>query len=267
MLYPTSASPALLAAAFASPGPEYRGAPFWSWNCKLDQARLLRQAAWLAEMGLGGWHIHARTGLDTPYLGRDFLDCVRACVDYGRDHGGLRTWLYDEDRWPSGAAGGLLVGPLFFRTWDDVENDCFQLRTDATGIMGEAALKVPLFGFLTVVPMVGLGGLSQSFAIRERTGKLSLDSLLGAPGRTASVSPGMKLAGLAALELDLAVRTVSGRYGVALRGGYLYSPVGLTWRLSNGAEVTGTPKAHLGGPFFSVGLLILPEPQVTEVSR
>jgi hypothetical protein len=164
-------------------------------------------------------------------------------------------------------AGGLLVGPLFFRTWDDVENDFFQLRTDATGIMGEVALKVPLLGFLTVVPMVGLGGLSQSFAIRERTGKLSLDSLLGAPGRTASISPGMKLAGLAALELDLAVRTVSGRYGIALRGGYLYSPVGLTWRLSNGAEVTGTPKAHLGGPFFSVGLLILPEPQVTEVSR
>ncbi|MBM3323663.1 hypothetical protein FJY69_09345 [candidate division WOR-3 bacterium] len=160
-------------------------------------------------------------------------------------------------------AGGLLVGPLFFRTWDDIENDSFQVRTDATGILGEVGLKVPLGSMLTIVPMVGLGGLSQSFSLRERTNQVSLDTLLSSPGRTAGLSPGMKLAGLAALELDLAVRTVSGRYGVALRGGYLYSPMSLSWKLNNGAEVTGTPVTHLGGPFFSVGLLILPEPQVT----
>jgi len=93
-LYPSSASPTLSAAAFAKPGPEYRGAPFWSWNCKLDRAKLLRQTGWLAEMGLGGWHIHARTGLDTPYMGPEFLDHVKACVEDGRARGGLRTWLY-----------------------------------------------------------------------------------------------------------------------------------------------------------------------------
>ncbi len=163
-------------------------------------------------------------------------------------------------------AGGLLVGPLFFRTWDDVENESFQVRTDATGILGEVGLKVPLGSMLTIVPMVGLGGLSQSFSLRERTGRLSLDSLLSSPGQTAGLSPGMKLAGLAGLELDLAVRAVSGRYGVALRGGYLYSPMGLTWKLNNGAEVTDVPVTHLGGPFFSVGILILPEPQVTGAS-
>ncbi len=161
--------------------------------------------------------------------------------------------------------GGLLVGPLFFRTWDDVENDSFQVRSDATGILGEVGLKVPLGSMLTIVPMVGLGGLSQSFSLRERTDKVSLDTLLSSPGLSATISPGMKLAGLAALELDLSVRTVSGRYGVALRGGYLYSPMSLSWKLNNGAEVTGVPATHLGGVFFSVGLLILPEPQVTGV--
>jgi hypothetical protein len=114
-LYPSSSSPALQAAVFARPGPEYRGAPFWSWNCKLDRDRLLRQTGWLAEMGLGGWHIHARTGLDTPYLGEEFMGHVQACVEDGRQRGGLRTWLYDEDRWPSGAAGGLVTADPTFR--------------------------------------------------------------------------------------------------------------------------------------------------------
>jgi hypothetical protein len=114
-LYPTSSTPVLQAATFAKPGPEYRGAPFWSWNCKLDRDRLLRQTGWLAEMGLGGWHIHARTGLDTPYLGSEFMDHVKACVEDGRARGGLRTWLYDEDRWPSGAAGGLVTADPAFR--------------------------------------------------------------------------------------------------------------------------------------------------------
>ncbi|TFG88927.1 MAG: hypothetical protein E4H18_01215, partial [Hyphomicrobiales bacterium] len=114
-LYPRSVSPTLSAAVFAKPGPEYRGAPFWSWNCKLDRAKLLRQTGWLAEMGLGGWHIHARTGLDTPYLGTEFMDHVKACVEDGRARGGLRTWLYDEDRWPSGAAGGIVTADPRFR--------------------------------------------------------------------------------------------------------------------------------------------------------
>ena len=29
---------------FRSPGPEFRGAPFWAWNAKLDKEELIRQA-------------------------------------------------------------------------------------------------------------------------------------------------------------------------------------------------------------------------------
>ena len=78
--------------------------------------------------------------------------------------------------------GSFLVGPLFFKTWDDVQNDAFRLRTDATGIFGEVGLKIAPFRFLTIVPMVAVGGLSQSFSIREKTGTMPLNSLLGSPG-------------------------------------------------------------------------------------
>jgi len=157
--------------------------------------------------------------------------------------------------------GSFLVGPLFFKTWDDVENDAFKLRTDATGIFGEAGLRIAPVSFLTIVPMVAVGGLSQSFSIREMTGEMTLDSLLGYPGRSVSLTSGLKLAGLGALELGLSANTGAGRVGLALRGGYLYAPFDPNWHLSNGTRVTGAPGDKLGGLFFSVGLLLMPAAQ------
>jgi hypothetical protein len=159
--------------------------------------------------------------------------------------------------------GSFLIGPLFFRTLDDVENDSLQLRTDATGIFGELGVKLAPAKFLTIVPLLGLGGLSQSFSLREKTGSIGFDTLFGSAPENLSLSPGMKLAGMGALELGLIATTKAGRFGIALRGGYLYSPFNPTWHLSNGAEVSDAPDAHLGGPFFSVGLLLMPEAQTT----
>ena len=53
---------------FQNPTSEYRGAPFWAWNNKLDRDQLLRQIEYFKEMGMGGFHIHCRAGLDTPYM-------------------------------------------------------------------------------------------------------------------------------------------------------------------------------------------------------
>jgi hypothetical protein len=93
---------------FLNPSAEYRGAPLWCWNTKLQRERLLRQIEQLVEMGMGGFHIHSRVGLDTPYMGSEFMDHVKASVEFAKDKG-LLACLYDDDRWPSGAAGGLVV--------------------------------------------------------------------------------------------------------------------------------------------------------------
>jgi hypothetical protein len=113
-LYAASRSATPDRALFASPGAAYRGTPFWSWNGALERGRLLGQLDQLQAMGMGGAHIHARTGLTTPYLSDEFMGHVRACVDHQRAHGQL-TWLYDEDRWPSGFAGGLVTRDPAFR--------------------------------------------------------------------------------------------------------------------------------------------------------
>jgi hypothetical protein len=52
--------------------------------------------------------MHVRVGLDTEYMGSEFMDMVRACVDYAEKREMLAC-LYDEDRWPSGCAGGKVT--------------------------------------------------------------------------------------------------------------------------------------------------------------
>mgnify|MGYP005757477405 FL=1 len=84
----------------------YRGKPFWAWNGELDIVELKRQIDVMKDMGFGGFFMHSRTGLNTEYLGEHWFACVRACAEYAYSLG-MEAWLYDEDRWPSGTAGGL----------------------------------------------------------------------------------------------------------------------------------------------------------------
>ena len=93
---------------FEKPTSEYRAAPFWAWNCRLEHDELLRQIDIFREMGFGGFHMHVRTGLATPYLGDEFMDLVRDCVLHARENNML-AWLYDEDRYASGPAGGIVT--------------------------------------------------------------------------------------------------------------------------------------------------------------
>ncbi len=93
---------------FKNPGSIYRGAPFWAWNGKLEEEELRRQVRIMKEMGLGGYFMHSRVGLDTSYLSEEWFECINSCADEGEKISML-AYLYDEDRWPSGAAGGLVT--------------------------------------------------------------------------------------------------------------------------------------------------------------
>ncbi|MDR0405767.1 MAG: hypothetical protein LBH54_03110, partial [Clostridiales bacterium] len=108
MLYPKNSAKTLDKGLFENPTCEYRGTPFWSWNCKLDKRLLTTQIEYLKEMGLGGFHMHSRTGMATDYLSDEFMDMVKMCVEKA-ERENMLAWLYDEDRWPSGAAGGLVT--------------------------------------------------------------------------------------------------------------------------------------------------------------
>lgn len=114
MLYKKNIEKVLSDELFRNPTSEYRGTPFWSWNCKMTPELLTKQIEYLKEMGFGGFHMHSRSGMDNPYMSEEFLSLIRACVDKAKKENML-AWLYDEDRWPSGAAGGLVTANPRYR--------------------------------------------------------------------------------------------------------------------------------------------------------
>ena len=98
-----------------NPPKEYRSAPFWGWNDRLQKENLGEQIEGFKKAGMGGFFIHSREGLETEYLSTEWMEDVKFCVDKAREND-LELWIYDEDKWPSGAAGGMVsrVNPAEF---------------------------------------------------------------------------------------------------------------------------------------------------------
>ena len=88
--------------------PVHGSIPFWSWNDRLCEADLRRQIRDMHELGMRGFFMHARGGLETEYMSKEWFDAVRACVDEAKKLG-MEAWAYDENGWPSGFAGGELL--------------------------------------------------------------------------------------------------------------------------------------------------------------
>ncbi len=136
-----------LHSTFASPGAEWRGKPFWSWNGELRQEELVRQVEVMKQMGLGGYFMHSRAGLITEYLGDEWFDLINAVADAGESMG-MEAWLYDEDRWPSGSAGGKVTVDEQYRmkslyvfesapdlaTWDDQSFALYVAKVDGINL-------------------------------------------------------------------------------------------------------------------------------------
>ena len=99
MFYKKNTEPALSPELFQNPTAEYRGTPFWAWNCTLDNEILDEQIGYLKEMGFGGFHMHPRTGFGNPYLSAEHMGLVKHCVETAKKEQ-MYAYLYDEDRWP-----------------------------------------------------------------------------------------------------------------------------------------------------------------------
>jgi len=92
---------------FINPPKKYRGIPFWSLNDVLEDDELRRQIKEMDENGFGGFFMHAREGLITPYLSDEWMNKIKICIEEAKKRG-MGAWIYDEDRWPSGFAGGII---------------------------------------------------------------------------------------------------------------------------------------------------------------
>ncbi len=92
---------------FRTPDNTFRSIPFYSLNDSLTAEELDRQLQLMKEGGFGGSFLHSRIGLLTPYLSDYWFDMMTAGLQSSQRLG-LEVWFYDEDKWPSGFAGGIV---------------------------------------------------------------------------------------------------------------------------------------------------------------
>ena len=93
---------------FSTPSPEFTTVPFWFWNGKMEKTEITRQLEAMRAQEVYQCVIHARYGLITPYFSEEWFDCIAHTLREGKRLG-MRFWLYDENNWPSGYAGGRVL--------------------------------------------------------------------------------------------------------------------------------------------------------------
>lgn len=94
-----------LAKALEEPDRSYGSAPLWVWHTKVTDAIIDSAMADFKDKGFGGVFIHPRPGLITPYLSEEWHSRYKHSVAKGKELG-LDVWIYDENSYPSGFAGG-----------------------------------------------------------------------------------------------------------------------------------------------------------------
>jgi hypothetical protein len=92
-------------AEFKTPSAEYTTSPFFVWNYKITKDEIDKFLADFKNEGISQVFVHPRPGLITEYLSDEWFDLFKHTVEKGKELG-MRIWIYDENSYPSGFAGG-----------------------------------------------------------------------------------------------------------------------------------------------------------------
>jgi len=90
---------------FANVPSEYGTVPFFVWNADINKEDIDRFMTDFKNAGCGGVFIHPRPGLITEYLSDKWFELYNYTVQKGKELG-MFVWIYDENSYPSGFAGG-----------------------------------------------------------------------------------------------------------------------------------------------------------------
>jgi len=104
---PQAADSTTLKAVFADPPREYSSAPLWVWNDMLTEEQIISTMRDLAAQKVKQVFVHPRPGLITPYLSDDWFRLWKVALKEAKKLD-MNVWIYDENSYPSGFAGGLV---------------------------------------------------------------------------------------------------------------------------------------------------------------
>jgi len=106
---------------FKSPPQRLGMAPFWFLNEKLDADELRWQVQQMHEKGMSGYVMHARYGLEVPYLSEEWFKKIGVVLEESEKLG-MNAIIYDEYDWPSGMSGTRVLDdhPEYAMTYLDI---------------------------------------------------------------------------------------------------------------------------------------------------
>jgi hypothetical protein len=92
-------------AGFRSPPPEYGPNLVWGCNGTMDETVIKRDLDMIRSLGFPAVIIEAGYRMKDPYLSEGWFNTVSLAVREAKQRG-MRVWLIDEGKYPSGFAGG-----------------------------------------------------------------------------------------------------------------------------------------------------------------
>ncbi|MCX6223205.1 MAG: hypothetical protein NTV01_00370, partial [Bacteroidia bacterium] len=171
---PVNDSKALLQ-LITNPPSAYRAAPLWDWNDKITSDEIEFQLMKFKEGGLGGVFVHPRPGLVTEYLSKDWNELFQFTVQTAKKLG-MQVWIYDENSYPSGFAGGHVQAryPDSYRNGSGLGYKIINKPADTTGLKIEVILKKTVNGYVETdnfpsLPGSSTGNESPSYMVFYRT--------------------------------------------------------------------------------------------------
>ncbi|MBD3266238.1 hypothetical protein GF373_06165 [bacterium] len=88
-----------------NPPTVFSSGPLWVWNDRMTEEQIVHDLDSLAAENVMQVYVHPRPGLMTPYLSKEWFDRWEFALQEAKKRGML-MWIYDENSYPSGFAGG-----------------------------------------------------------------------------------------------------------------------------------------------------------------
>ena len=94
-----------VASNFSSPPVEYGMTFYWGWDGNVTEEVIARDMKEFSKRGVRSVTLEPGYGMSSLYLSTGWFESVKIAVEQARRHG-MRVWLVDEGKYPSGFAGG-----------------------------------------------------------------------------------------------------------------------------------------------------------------
>ncbi len=92
---------------FVEPHRDYSTGPLWVWNDRLTERQIVETLEDMAGERVRQVWVHPRPGLMTPYLSEEWFRMWKVALREAKRLD-MNVWIYDENSYPSGFAGGLV---------------------------------------------------------------------------------------------------------------------------------------------------------------